>query len=62
MKLQSYIDEIKLNVTGGILDLEIEDSTIAKIVNAAMREMQRYICSTKLLTVPYAKCIDLSNH
>lgn len=62
MKLQSYIDEIKLNVTGGILDLEIEDSTIAKIVNAAMREMQRYICSTKLLTVPYSKCIDLSKH
>ena len=60
MQMQGYIDEIKLNVTGGILDLEIEDATISKKVNSAMRELQRYICSTKLMTVPYAKCIDLS--
>ena len=31
MELQSYIDEIKLDVTGGILQLEIEDSTIAQM-------------------------------
>lgn len=62
MKMQAYIDEIKLDVTGGILELEIDDSTLKKIVNSAMREMQRYICSTKLITVPYEKCIDLSKY
>ena len=62
MEMKAYIDEIKLDVTGGILELEIDDSVITKIVNSAMREMQRYICSTKLITVPYSKCIDMSKH
>lgn len=62
MNMQAYIDEIKLDVTGGILQLEIDDSTISKIVNSAMRELQRYICSTRLITIPYSKCIDLSNY
>lgn len=58
--MQFYVDEIKLALTGGVLELEIDDATIQKIVNSAMREMQRYICSTKIITLPYAKCIDLS--
>lgn len=62
MNMQAYIDEIKLDVTGGILELEIDDATIMKIVNSAMRELRRYICSTKLLTLPYSKCIDLSEY
>lgn len=59
MQLQNYIDEIKLELTGGILDLEIPDTTIATIVNKALREVQRYIDIPKLITVPYAPCIDL---
>lgn len=62
MKMRDYIDEIKLNVTGGILELEIEDATIEKIVTSAMRELQRYICSTKIITLPYSKCLDLSEY
>lgn len=61
MKLQNYIDEIKLAVTGGLLELEIPDSTIAQIVNKSLREVQRYIDIPKLITVPYAKCIDLKD-
>ena len=61
MDMKSYIDEIKLDVTGGILELEITDDTIQRIVQSAMRELQRYICSTKLITVPYEKAIDLSD-
>lgn len=61
MTLQAYIDEIKLSMTGGILELEIPDETIQKIVQSAMREMQRYICSTKIITVPYQKAIDLKD-
>lgn len=62
MNMQAYVDEIKLDVTGGILELEIPDSTIQRIVNSAMRELQRYICSTKLLTLKYEKAIDLSEY
>lgn len=61
MNMQSYIDEIKLDVTGGILELEITDETLQRIVQSAMRELQRYICSTKLMTVPYEKAIDLKD-
>ena len=61
MKMQNYIDEIKLDVTGGLLELEIPDTTIQQIVNAAMRELQRYICSTTLITIPYQKCLDMKN-
>ncbi len=62
MDMRGYVEEIKLNITGGVLQLEIGDEVIQQVVNAAMREMQRYVCSTKLLTLPYSKCIDLSEH
>lgn len=61
MKLQNYVDEIKLELTGGVLELEIPDLTIAGLVNKAFREVQRYIDIPKLITVPYADCIDLKD-
>lgn len=61
MDMQSYIDEIKLKLTGGVLDLELDDSTLQKVVNAAFREVQRYIDSTRLATIPFKSCIDLSD-
>ena len=62
MKMSAYVDEIKLAVTGGLLDLEIPDSTIQQIVNSAMRELQRYICSTTLITIPYEKSLDMKKY
>ena len=62
MTLQAYIDEIKLDVTGGgVLELELPDSALQQIVQSAMRELQRYICSTKLITVPFKPAIDLKD-
>ena len=58
--MSAYVDEIKLALTGGVLELEVDDATLQKIVNSALREVQRYICSTKLITIPYKKCIDLT--
>lgn len=60
MDISAYRDEIRLRLTGGLLDLELDDITIDKIIQSCMREIQRYICSTKLLTIPFSKCIDLS--
>ena len=59
MQMSAYTDEIKLALTGGVLDLELDDAALQKIVNSALREIQRYICSTKIITLPYQKCIDL---
>ena len=59
MRLADYVNEIKLELTGGVLELEITDDVIASLVNKAFREIQRYIDISKLVTVPFAPCIDL---
>ena len=61
MILSAFRDEIKLKLTGGLLEMEIDDSILDKIIDSGLREIQRYICSTKIITIPYKKCIDLSN-
>lgn len=60
MDITAYRDEIRLKLTGGLIDLELDDVTIDKIIESCLREIQRYITSTKLITVPFAKCIDVS--
>ncbi len=42
MKLEQVLDEIKLELTGLVLDMEIEDTTITSVVNKALRELERY--------------------
>lgn len=61
MTEQEYINEIKLKLTGDILETELSDDTYHKILQSALREIQRYINSTYIITVPYKPCIDLSN-
>ena len=60
--LQAYIDEIKLKLTGGVIKIELEDKAIASLVSAALREIQRYIDTTSLITIPYKPCMDLSEY
>lgn len=62
MELQSYIDEIKTKLGGDVVELDISDETLAKLVSAALRECQRYIDTTKLITIPYQRCIDLTEY
>ena len=61
MTLEEYIDFVKLELTGGVLELELEDGDIANIVMKSFKEVQRYIDTTKFVTVPYAPCIDLKD-
>lgn len=42
MKMQEIIDEIKLELTGNLLEMEIDDKEIEKIVNKATRELERF--------------------
>ena len=59
MKLEEILDEIKLELTGYILDMEITDETLVQVINKALRELERYWDETTMLTCPYASCIDL---
>lgn len=60
MDRQAYIDEIKFRLTGGILECELDDVAFNKVLDASLREMQRYIDTTVLVTVPYKTCIDMN--
>ena len=59
--LTSITEEIKLKLTGDLLETELDDNTIHKIIKSALRELQRYITVTRLITVPFSRCIDLSD-
>lgn len=60
MDRQAYIDEIKFKITGGILECELDDIALNKVLDASFREIQRYIDTTKLITVPYKNCVDIN--
>jgi hypothetical protein len=59
MDMQAIKDEIILKLTGDVTSLELSDSSLTKIINSALREIQRYIDTVKFITIPYAKCIDM---
>ena len=61
MVLADYREEIQLKLTGDLLESEIDETTLNKIINSAMRELQRYYTSTRLITIPFKSCIDLSD-
>ena len=43
MDMQAIKDEIVLKLTGDVLDLELSDASLVKIINSSLREIQRYI-------------------
>jgi len=57
---EQYIDYIKLELTGGVLELEISDEIIGKFVDASLQEITRYLDTVTYVTVPFASCIDLT--
>ena len=59
MKLEDVLDEIKLELTGRLLDMEIDDETLVSVVKKALRELTRYWDESRLITIPFASCIDL---
>ena len=61
MKMEDVIGEVKLELTGNVLELEIDDASLKMVVEKALRELQRYWDETTLITIPYASCIVLDN-
>ena len=62
MKMKDIIEEIQLTLTGGVVDLELDEKQLEKIVNKSLREINRYCIETKLITIPFSKCIDMSEY
>jgi hypothetical protein len=60
LKLEEVLDEIKIELTGYILDMEINDETLVSVVKKALRELTRYWDESKMCTIPYAQCINLA--
>lgn len=58
--MQDVIDEIKLELTGYVLESELEDEQIGKAVQKELRELERYWDEITFITVPFASCIDTS--
>lgn len=56
---QDYIDDIKLDLTANVLELEIDDETVGKYLDKALNELQRYIDESTFITVPFSSCIDI---
>lgn len=61
MTAQEIIEEIKLELLGRVLDIEIEDKTIEDVIKKSLRELVRYWDETTLVTVPFSSCIDLTS-
>ncbi len=67
MTKAEYIENIKLELgcygsdsnNEIFLQMELSDSQLGKVVDRALLEVQKYIDSTKLMTVPFARCINL---
>ena len=59
MKLEDILSEIKLELTGYVLDMEITDETLVSVIKKSLRELERFWDETTLITVPFASCIDL---
>ena len=58
MTKNDVVEELKLQLTGQVLEMELDDSTLDLTINKALRELQRYWDETTLVTIPYASCIN----
>lgn len=61
MDRQAYRDEIIVRLTGGLIDLELSNEALDRCIDSAFRQVQRYIDTTVLRTLPYSGCIDLKD-
>lgn len=62
MDMQMVKDEVLLKLTGYVVSMELSDATLTQIINSSLREVQRYIDTFKMITVPYSSCIDVSEY
>ena len=60
MDLKDYVDKIKFQLTGGVLESELKDKDYEKIINFCLREINNYYNVSELIEVQGSSCIDLT--
>lgn len=62
MDMSAIKDEVLFKLTGDVVSMELSDAALTKVINSALREVQRYIDTFTMITVPFSGCIDLSKY
>lgn len=62
MELQDYVDKIKFQLTGGVIECELDDKSLEKIVIMSMDEMNRYYNVSSFIQVDASSCINMVNY
>lgn len=62
MNRQQLKDEIIFKLTGGVLRCELDAKSLDMLINSAMRKLQTFYDSTKIITIPYSRCIDMKQY
>lgn len=60
MNIEYYVNRIKLELTGGVLESEIDDDGFKNIINLALQDLNRYYDQTALVQWTAGGCIDLT--
>lgn len=61
MDKTEIINEIKLLLGGGVLELEVDTESLSKLIDMAYKKIKPYITDTVMLTRAYAQVIDLKD-
>ena len=61
MSLDEVVEYVKFNLTGDVLELEISDESIARIIKESIKELQRYTNEFRLCECDFSNCIDLND-
>ena len=61
MNVTELVEDIKLLLGGGVVRLEVGDEDIEKLIKFAFKKIKPYISDRKLITVPSARCIDMTD-
>lgn len=59
MELSYYINKIKFQLTGDILESELNDNSFNQIMDISLQELSRYYNTTRLVDCKPEGCIDL---
>lgn len=63
MTRDEYIDDVKMTLGFPVVDIELNDAVIGKLVDRAFREVKRYITETHFVTIPYSTTgIDVTKY
>jgi len=60
LNLEYYVDKIKFQLTGNVLESELTDDDYAQIIKISLQEINRYYNQTGLVQVSGSRCVDLN--